>query len=393
MGIRHCETACKKCRKVASLQQNEHIVLLASPIPPPAYLLVSQLHSTLSLTAAIAVALLLAPPAEAQRGRDYVYIVGSSTVYPLSTIVAERFGRSTRFRAPLVEATGTGGGFRLFCNGIGVEYPDVSNASRRIKPTELAACIENGVSNIVEIKIGYDGIVLVNALEAPTLPLTRRDIFLALAKSLPVPGAEELIPNPNRYWSDVRADLPRLQIEVLGPPTTSGTRDEFVELAMEDGCRQFDWLRRVEQADPDRFKLVCHTLREDGAYVEAGENDNLIVQKLQANPRAFGLFGFSYLDQNSDKLKAATIDDIAPTFETLAALEYPLSRPLYFYIKKDHVPTIPGLREFLVELTSEGTFGEDGYLMDRGLIPLPPAERQQQAENATMLGELSIADQ
>jgi phosphate transport system substrate-binding protein len=338
-------------------------------------------------------ALFLAPLADAQLGRDYVYIVGSSTVYPLSTIVAERFGRSSRFRVPKVESTGSGGGFKLFCDGIGTEYPDVNNASRRITRSEIARCVENGVSDIVEIKIGYDGIVFANALDAPEVALTRRDIFLALAKEIPAPGGEELRPNPHRYWSDVRADLPRFRIEVLGPPTTSGTRDEFVELAMEDGCRQFDWLRQLEETDPGRFVSSCRTLREDGAYVEAGENDNVIVHKLQANPEAFGIFGFSHLDQNADKLKAATIDDIAPTFEAIAALQYPLSRPLYFYIKKDHVPTIPGLREFLLELTSERALGEDGYLLDRGLIPLPVPERRLQAEKAATLGVLSIANE
>ena len=330
--------------------------------------------------------------ADAQLGRDYVYIVGSSTVYPLSTIVAERFGRSTGFRAPKVESTGSGGGFNLFCDGIGTEYPDVNNASRRIKRSEIARCIENGVSDIVEIKIGYDGIVFANVRDAPAVSLTRKDIYLALAKQTPAPDSEALQQNPNRFWSDVRSDLPRFPIEVLGPPSTSGTRDEFVELAMEDGCRQFDWIRQLEQSDPGRFSAVCRTLREDGAYVEAGENDNVIVHKLQANPKAFGIFGFSHLDQNMDKLKAATIDEIAPTFDAIATLQYPLSRPLYFYVKKDHVSTIPGLREFIQELTSERALGEDGYLVDRGLVPLPVAERRSEAENAAALGELSITN-
>lgn len=334
---------------------------------------------------------MLGSPAGAQLGREYVYIVGSSTVYPFSTIVAERFGRSTRFRTPKVESTGSGGGFKLFCDGVGVEFPDISNASRRIKRSELEACVNNGVTDIVEIKIGYDGIVFANALRGPDVSLARKDVFLALAKSVPVAGSTELVPNPHRFWSDVRPDLPREPIEVLGPPTTSGTRDEFVELAMHDGCIQFEWLRALETTDQERFRAVCHTIREDGAYIEVGENDNLIVHKLQSNPRAFGIFGFSYLDQNADKLKAASIDDIAPDFETIAALEYPLSRPLYFYVKKDHVGTIPGLRDFLAELTSERALGDDGYLVDRGLINLPVVERRLEAQNVAVLGELSIA--
>ncbi len=334
---------------------------------------------------------LLCGPAAAQLGRDYVYIVGSSTVYPFATIVAERFGRSTRFRTPKVESTGSGGGFKLFCDGVGVEYPDISNASRRIKASELRACVGNGVTDIIEIKIGYDGIVFANALDGPEIALTRKDIFLALAKAVPVAGSTELVPNPHRFWSDVRPDLPRDRIEVLGPPTTSGTRDEFVELAMQDGCVQFDWLRRLETTDPERFRVICHTIREDGAYIEAGENDNLIVHKLQSNPRAFGILGFSYLDQNTDKLKAASIDDVMPSFDAIAALDYALSRPLYFYVKKDHVTTIPGLSNFLAELTSERTLGEDGYLVDRGLINLPVAERRLEAQNVAVLGELPIA--
>ncbi len=372
-----------------SLQQYDHMLLLGSS---PRFVVLHSVHRRFpKLVLAGCLTMLLGNPLSAQLGRDYVYIVGSSTVYPFSTIVAERFGRSTRFRTPKVESTGSGGGFKLFCDGIGVEFPDISNASRRIKRSELEACVANGVTGIVEIKIGYDGIVFANALRGRDVTLTRKDIFLALASSVPVAGSTELVPNPHRFWSDVRADLPRDRIEVLGPPTTSATRDEFVELAMQDGCRQFDWLRALESSDPERFRVICHTIREDGAYVEAGENDNLIVHKLLANPRAFGIFGFSYLDQNADKLKAAAIDDIMPSFDAIAGLEYPLSRPLYFYVKKDHVAMIPGLRGFLAELTSERALGDDGYLLDRGLINLPVDERRLEAQNVAVLGELSLA--
>ena len=339
------------------------------------------------------VAIVTAGPAWAQGGRDYVYIVGSSTVYPFATIVAERFGRGTSFRTPKVESTGSGGGFKLFCDGIGVDYPDISNSSRGIKPTELATCRANGVTEIIEIKIGYDGIVFANSLAGSDIDLTRRDIYLALAKQVPGEAPGTLVDNPYRLWSDIRADLPATRIEVLGPPPTSGTRDEFVELAMADGCRQFDWIQLLEQSDTGTFRSICHTLREDGAFVETGENDNLIVQKLESNPRAFGIFGFSFLDQNADKVKGAPIDGVPPTFENIADGQYPVSRPLYFYVKKEHVPMIPGLRSFLVELTRDRTLGDDGYLVDRGLIPLTIEERQSEAANVATLTTLSVAGQ
>ncbi len=328
-----------------------------------------------------------------QGARDYVYIVGSSTVYPFATIVAERFGRSSSFRTPKVESTGSGGGFKLFCDGIGVSSPDIVNASRPIKTSELAACYTNGVDEIIEVKIGYDGIVFANTLSGPDVDLTRKDIYLALARDVPGSRPGELFPNPYRRWSDVRAGLPDARIEVLGPPTTSGTRDEFVELAMADGCRTYDWIRDLEAADPDAFSETCHTIREDGAYIEATENDNLIVHKLSNNPRAFGIFGFSFLDQNSDKVKAASIDGIEPGFSAIASGEYPVSRPLFFYAKKAHVNTIPGLRAFLAELTAERALGEDGYLVDRGLIPMSAGERLIEAADVESLATLSVTGQ
>ncbi|MEM8814815.1 MAG: PstS family phosphate ABC transporter substrate-binding protein [Pseudomonadota bacterium] len=337
-------------------------------------------------------ALALLPPfASAQSGRDYVYIVGSSTVYPFATVVAERFGRGHPYRTPKVESTGSGGGFKLFCDGIGVDYPDISNSSRAIKATELAACRSNGVVDIIELKIGYDGIVFANALSAPDVMFKSADVYQALAKRVPGPEPGMLVPNPNRRWSDIRGELPDMRIEVLGPPPTSGTRDEFVEMAMGDGCRQVPWIAALETTEPARFRAICHTIREDGAFVETGENDNLIVQKLEANPRAFGIFGFSFLDQNTDKVKGAGIDGVRPGFEVIADGRYPVSRPLYFYVKKDHVATIPGLKAFLAELTSERTLGDDGYLVDRGLIPMPLTERELAAADATELTSLSVA--
>lgn len=328
--------------------------------------------------------------AMAQAGRDYVYIVGSSTVYPFSTVVAERFGRGTGFKTPKVESTGSGGGLKLFCDGVGVDYPDITNSSRAIKQSEVETCAANGVKDIVEVKIGYDGIVIANAIGAESVNLSRADIFLALAKQVPGDGEGELVDNPYRTWADVNPSLPSVRIEVLGPPPTSGTRDAFVELAMEGGCRTVPWINELRSSDSDAYLSICHTIREDGAFVEAGENDNLIVQKLEANPNAFGIFGFSFLDQNAEKVKGAQVDGIAPTFDAIADGRYPVARPLYFYVKKAHVDVIPGLRGFLREFSSERAWGEEGYLSDRGLIPMPDAERAGIAADVRNLKSLSM---
>ena len=327
----------------------------------------------------------------AQAGRDYVYVVGSSTVYPFATVVAERFGRSSDFKTPKVESTGSGGGLKLFCDGVGVDYPDVANSSRAIKQSEVDSCAANGVTEIVEVKIGYDGIVFANALDAPAMKLSRADIFLALAKEVPGEANGELIENPYKTWADVNPELPATKIEVLGPPPTSGTRDAFVELAMEGGCKATSWIAELKSSDKDRYKAICHTIREDGVFVEAGENDNLIVQKLQANPNAFGIFGFSFLDQNMEKVKGSFVDGVEPTFDAIADGDYPVSRPLYFYVKKIHVDVIPGLRGYLREFTSERAWGEEGYLSDRGLIPMPDEERGQVAAAVRDLTPLSMA--
>ena len=343
------------------------------------------------LLASAAAAVLTLGTALAQSGRDYIYVVGSSTVYPFSTVVAERFGRGSEFKTPKVESTGSGGGLKLFCDGIGVDYPDIANASRAIKASEVATCAANGVDEIVEVKIGYDGIVIANATEAVDIALTRKDIYLALAKEVPGDTAGELVENPYVTWQDVNPSLPAQQIEVLGPPPTSGTRDAFVELAMEGGCKEIDWIAALKDSDGDRYKSICHTIREDGRFIEAGENDNLIVQKLEANPSALGIFGFSFLDQNGEKVKGAPIDGSTPTFDAIADGDYPISRPLYFYVKKAHVDVIPGLRGFLREFTSERAWGEEGYLSDRGLIPMPDAERRAIAESVRSLSPLTIS--
>ena len=345
----------------------------------------------LSLVAVAFLGLTMSAGAFAQAGRDYVYVVGSSTVYPFATVVAERFGRSSEFKTPKVESTGSGGGLKLFCDGVGVDYPDVTNSSRAIKQSEVESCAANGVTEIVEVKIGYDGIVFANAIEAETMTLSRADLFMALAKEVPGESDGELVANPYTTWADVNPDLPAIEIEVLGPPPTSGTRDAFVELAMEGGCKATPWIAALKSSDKNRYKVICHTIREDGAFVEAGENDNLIVQKLQANPNAFGIFGFSFLDQNREKVKGSLVDGIAPTFDAIADGEYPVSRPLFFYAKKVHVDVIPGLRGYLREFTSERAWGEEGYLSDRGLIPMPDEERGQVAAAVRELTPLSMA--
>ncbi len=341
----------------------------------------------LSLTASAAlIATSIALPAMA---RDQINIVGSSTVFPFATAVAEHFGKSTDFPTPVVESTGSGGGLKLFCAGDGLNTPDITNASRRIKASEVALCAENGVAGIVEAKIGFDGIVLANSVEAEQLELTRRDIFLALAKNVP-DGDGAAMPNPYKMWSDVNPDLPDVKIEVMGPPPTSGTRDAFAELAMEGGCKTFDWIKALKSQDKAAYKALCHTIREDGAYIEAGENDNLIVQKLQANADAVGVFGYSFLEQNSDVIQGSIIGGVAPEFDEIAEGTYPIARSLYFYVKASHVGQVPGIMAYLKEFTNEDTWGEDGYLVDKGLIPLTEEERAKEAAKILALEPLTM---
>ena len=315
--------------------------------------------------------------------RDQINVVGSSTVYPFSTVVAENFGNKTGIKVPKIESTGSGGGMKLFCKGLGTGHPDITNASRRIKKNEFNQCKENGI-DVVEIKVGYDGIVIANSKKAKLLNLTKRQIFLALAKQVPEGNKEggSLVNNPNKKWSDIDPNLPNKKIEVLGPPPTSGTRDAFNELAIEGGCKTFPKLKAIKKQDKKKYKAICRAVREDGAFIEAGENDNLIVQKLVENENAFGVFGFSFLIENEDKIQGSTVDGKAPTMETIADKSYGVSRPLYFYVKLAHVDVIPGIREFLAEYTSEDSWGPGGYLEERGMIPMPENEREFFKKNA-----------
>ena len=359
--------------------------------------------------------------------RDQIMIVGSSTVYPFATVVAEKFGKSTKFPTPKIESTGSGGGHKLFGKGIGTEHPDITNSSRRIKKSEFEKAKKNGIE-IVEVKIGYDGIVVASSRKNAAFKLTRKELFLALAARVPDPkGGSKLVPNPYKTWKQINPALPDVKIEVLGPPPTSGTRDAFSEFVLEAGAKKFADLkafRGLKQGDPqiqvmlekfgfanaadmiaafkkkkgkdpkgkDMFKKIAHSVREDGAYIEAGENDNLIVQKLEANPNALGIFGFSFLDQNTDRIQGSFINGVQPSFDAIADGSYPVSRPLFFYVKKAHVGTIAGMKEYLDEFTSEKAWGDEGYLTDKGLIPMPKAERQQFKDAVKNLKAMTAAD-
>ncbi|NBU24301.1 MAG: PstS family phosphate ABC transporter substrate-binding protein [Gammaproteobacteria bacterium] len=335
----------------------------------------SRIPRVLALTAAAALSALVPGTASAQSARDFITIVGSSTVYPFTTTVAEQFGRQGRFKTPKVESTGTGGGVKLFCNGVGPQFPDIVNASRRMNASEFDTCRKNGVKDIVEVRVGYDGLTIAESKRGPVLNVTRKQVYLALAKQIPDPANPTvLIPNPYTTWNQIDKSLPATKIEVLGPPPTSGTRDSFHELYMEAGCRTYPWLNTLRGQDEKRFKRICHTMREDGAFIEAGENDNLIVQKIEANRSAVGIFGFSFLEENLDQLRGSKIDGIEPTFETIASGKYPASRPLFIYVKKAHIGVIPGLLEFVNEYVSDKALGEEGYLADRGLVPQPKSD-------------------
>ena len=322
--------------------------------------------------------------------RDQIYIVGSSTVYPFATVVAENFGKKTGMKVPKVESTGSGGGMKLFCKGLGTNHPDITNASRRVKKKEFIKCQDNAI-DFVEIKAGYDGIVIANNKQGNQLNITKRQLFLALGKDIPEGNKEggKLVPNFNKTWADVDPALPNIKIEVLGPPPTSGTRDAFNELAIEGGCKTFPELKAIKKQDKKKYKGICRAVREDGAFIEAGENDNLIVQKLTENVNAFGVFGFSFLMENPDKIQGSLVDGVAPTMENIADKSYGISRPLYFYVKLAHVDIIPGIREYVDEFIAEDTWGPGGYLEERGLIPMPDAERIKFSNDAKSMNALA----
>lgn len=341
----------------------------------------------LAASAAIAMTTL----SQAAVARDHIEIVGSSTVYPFATVVAEKFGKETKFKTPKIESTGSGGGMKLFCKGLGEDTPDVTNASRRIKMKEFKKCHANGVTDITEVLIGYDGIALANSKKSAQFELSLRDIYLALAAKVPAKdGSETLVDNFYKTWNEVNSKLPATKIEVLGPPPTSGTRDAFNELAIEGGCKTFPWMKAMKKQDKKKYKKLCRTVREDGAFIEAGENDNLIVQKLEANPNALGVFGFSFLDQNAEKVQGSKVNGNAPTFDSIADGSYKISRPLYFYVKNAHVGKIPGIKKYIKAFVAKKASGEEGYLTEKGLIPLNPEAHKEMAKNAKGLKNLAL---
>jgi phosphate transport system substrate-binding protein len=330
------------------------------------------------------VALAIAGHANAQT-RDQIKIVGSSTVFPYTQAVSEEYSNKTGNPAPVVESTGTGGGFKVFCGGVGPDHPDITGASRAIKESELKLCADNGVTEVSEALIGYDGLSIAHARSAPDMDLTEEQIFKALAAELP-DGNGGFVPNPNKNWSDIDASLPNIAITVFGPPPTSGTRDAFVELVMHDGCKDLPGMADLQKSNADKWNEVCSRMRQDGPFVEAGENDNLIVQRLESDPNAVGIFGYSFLYENSDKLKAVNVNSVEPNFDTIADGSYPVARPLYFYVKNAHRDVIPGMKEFIEEYMSEEALGPDGYLAERGLTPLSD-EKRAEVQKAVLEGK------
>ncbi len=305
------------------------------------------------------------------KNRDYLTMVGSSTVYPFATVIAEQFGNDSKFKIPTVESIGSGGGFKLFCAGIGFEYPDFANASRKIEASELARCNKNGIKNIIEIKIGYDGIVLANAINGAKYSFTKEELFLALAEKIPQNGA--LITNPYQKWSDINPQLPNSDIVIYGMPPTSGTRDSFIEMVMNEVC---DHKQEFIAAFSDSAKRSkkCKIIRSDGKFIEVGENPNLIIQKLRNDKNALGIFGFSFLEQNQNAIQSAAINGVKPLFKTIADGSYKLSRPLFIYVKQEHINLVSGMKEMIMAIISKENLGNEGYLIEKGLVPLTNIE-------------------
>lgn len=325
------------------------------------------------------------------QSRDHIHIVGSSTVFPFSTAAAESFGAKTQYSTPVVEATGSGGGLRLFCAGVGPAHPDIANSSRRMQASEYADCQNNGVREITEVQIGFDGIVI-GAADSGSDPIsiTREQLWRALAAEVPLDDqCSAFIDNPIERWSEIDSSLPDYRIEVFGPPPTSGTRDAFVELVLHHGAEQMPCMGALAQSDPDEFGRIAGRIREDGMWIDSGENDNAIVQTLTNTPTAFGVFGFSFLDQNADRLVGAVVDGAEPEFDAIADGTYPVSRSLFFYVKNQHTDFVPGLVAYVAEFTSEDAWGEFGYLSDRGLVPLTDDRRNAMAQHARSLIAMS----
>jgi phosphate transport system substrate-binding protein len=314
-----------------------------------------------------------------------IHIVGSSTVYPFTTAVAEQFQRTNQDMSAIVESTGTGAGLKLFCSGVGDTFPDMTNASRRIKASEAADCAKNGVKQIIEVPVGIDGLALIEAANGPDFTLTPRDVYAALAANPFGKG-----PNTAKTWKDVNPSLPAIAIQVFGPPPTSGTRDSFAELILEKGCDSDPAMKALKASDSDKHKDTCTKIREDRAYVEAGENDNLLVQKVAQNPGAIGVLGYSFLEENKAAVKGIPLSGIAPTAATIGDLSYPGARQVYVYAKGEHMNVIPGMKEFLAEYAR--AWGKGGYLERRGLIPSPADVQAKATQAATQMTALNASE-
>ncbi len=318
--------------------------------------------------------------------RSQMRAVGSSTVYPFAKAVAERVARANpRLGTPIIESTGTGAGFKLFCAGVGERFPDVSNASRRIKASEAKQCASNGVNQVTEIQVGLDGVAIATAKGTPISGLTQRELYMAIAKT---PFGK---PNKAKTWKDINGRLPAIPIRVYGPPSTSGTRDALAELILTPPCEANPGIAAMKKTDEAKFKAICTGIRSDGAYIEAGENDNLIVQKLSANAGTLGVFGYSFLEENSARLKGITINGVQPTYQTISSFKYPGARPLYIYIKNAHAKAIPSIRAFVAEFTKESAMGPKGYLLQHGLVAAPTSVRARSQMAARNLAPLNLA--
>lgn len=340
--------------------------------------------STKVILAALAVSA-AAVPAWAQMRRN-IRVVGSSTVYPFTKAVSERFARANPgIPAPIVESTGTGAGAKLFCAGVGAAHPDILDASRRLKLSEFKTCVANGVSQITEIQVGLDGLSLAEAKGSPLRNVSLKDVYMAIAKA---PFGK---PNTAKTWKDVNGSLPAIPIRVYGPPTTSGTRSSLEDLILEPACAANPSILAMKKTDEARYNAICKGIREDGGYVNAGENDNLIVQKLEANPGTVGIFGYSYLEENAARLTGISINGVAPTSATIASFKYPGSRALYIYVKNAHLKAIPGIRQFAAEYVKESTFGPNGYLKQYGLIASSDAIRKRSGAFATTMTPMNNA--
>ncbi len=330
------------------------------------------------------------------QAREHIEIVGSSTVFPFATVVAETFGKKTGLPTPKIESTGSGGGIKLFCKGNGIDTPDITNASRRIKEKEFEKCHKNGVTNITEVLVGFDGIAIANSKSGPNFNLSLKEMYLALAAKVPAnttdggQNKKDLVNNPFTHWNQINKNLPAVKIKVLGPPPTSGTRDALQEIAIEGGCKTFPFMEAMKKKNKKQYKRLCHTVREDGHFIEMGENDNLIIQKLVNDKNTLGIFGFSFLNQNADKVKGSRVNDNPITFENIANGSYPVSRPLYFYVKNSHRGKVKGMDEFIAEFVDENTFGEEGYLVDKGLIPSSKDKRKKFANDARNATNLNL---